>query len=587
MYINRVIIRNFRSIVNETFEAKKLNIIVGTNDVGKSNFLKALNLFFNGETDINKPFRFEDDYSHNAKSGKGKAAEILVEIEFSPPSTYKGGKPVKWKKRWRKNGLQDNYEYKYIDGEAVSGRSKVGDWLFRLKYKYVPAIKSEKYFETLLCDLHDTLSETTEVELKEAGISFIAKIKENTSQITRELTKQIGFESSIDLPSDLKVLFASLDFQTQGSMRKISFRHRGDGIKVRHIPVILHFLAQQENRFLLSGATRVNTIWGFEEPENNLELQKCFDLADEFFNYSHEIQIFTTTHSPAFYSIADRDLENIRLFAVTQHIDAPTSKIELSNILNRSELNINMGLMPLVAPHILKIKNEKEQVEARLKTIEQEIEKFHKPVLFVEGNTDKNIFEDAIKEYGGDLYNKIIIESKSGAGYNWVKDRLHAWLLVGKDIRAAGIFDNDADAIKAKKEIDEIIGGKANKNIKSFRLSSPMHILEIGRKGIKIPFALEEVYPPFAWLHAEEKGWLEPRTDIIQYNNFNQLEIAFREFCDLKGLTADELLYLNKVKLFYKKDFQKYITSLKGIQRKDAIVGFENTVLDLKKFFEG
>lgn len=46
--IKRIKIRNFRSIVDLDIKVDKMNILVGLNDVGKSNVLKALNLFFNG-----------------------------------------------------------------------------------------------------------------------------------------------------------------------------------------------------------------------------------------------------------------------------------------------------------------------------------------------------------------------------------------------------------------------------------------------------------------------------------------------------------------------------------------------------------
>ncbi len=49
--IHSIRIKNFRSIKNEYLEAKDMNIFVGLNDAGKSNVLKALNLFFCGETD--------------------------------------------------------------------------------------------------------------------------------------------------------------------------------------------------------------------------------------------------------------------------------------------------------------------------------------------------------------------------------------------------------------------------------------------------------------------------------------------------------------------------------------------------------
>ena len=43
--IQRIRVKNFRSLVDETIELSDYNFFVGKNDSGKSNVLKALNLF--------------------------------------------------------------------------------------------------------------------------------------------------------------------------------------------------------------------------------------------------------------------------------------------------------------------------------------------------------------------------------------------------------------------------------------------------------------------------------------------------------------------------------------------------------------
>ena len=64
MYISKIEIQYFRSIYREVIsDLKALNIITGKNDIGKSNILKALNLFFNNETDPNIPFSFSDNFN--------------------------------------------------------------------------------------------------------------------------------------------------------------------------------------------------------------------------------------------------------------------------------------------------------------------------------------------------------------------------------------------------------------------------------------------------------------------------------------------------------------------------------------------
>lgn len=46
MHIKRIYIKNFRSIKSTLIDLENINIFYGLNDVGKSNVLKALNLFF-------------------------------------------------------------------------------------------------------------------------------------------------------------------------------------------------------------------------------------------------------------------------------------------------------------------------------------------------------------------------------------------------------------------------------------------------------------------------------------------------------------------------------------------------------------
>ena len=88
--ITEISIKNFRSIVNMNIDVEQLNMFVGLNDVGKSNVLKALNLFFNNETDYNEKFAFESDFSQLFPQKSKKAKEIVIKIIFEVPQNYKG-----------------------------------------------------------------------------------------------------------------------------------------------------------------------------------------------------------------------------------------------------------------------------------------------------------------------------------------------------------------------------------------------------------------------------------------------------------------------------------------------------------------
>ena len=68
--IEKVQIKNFRSFFGtkqndkaEILNISDLNIFSGSNDSGKSNVLRALNLFFNSEIDNAHAFNFETDFN--------------------------------------------------------------------------------------------------------------------------------------------------------------------------------------------------------------------------------------------------------------------------------------------------------------------------------------------------------------------------------------------------------------------------------------------------------------------------------------------------------------------------------------------
>lgn len=88
--ITEISIRHFRSIINMNISVEQLNMFVGLNDVGKSNVLKALNLFFNNEADYNEKFMFERDFSQLFPEKSKKAKEIVIKITFDVPDNYKG-----------------------------------------------------------------------------------------------------------------------------------------------------------------------------------------------------------------------------------------------------------------------------------------------------------------------------------------------------------------------------------------------------------------------------------------------------------------------------------------------------------------
>ena len=348
--IKRIHIKNFRSIVDEMITLKDLNCFVGLNDSGKSNVLKALNLFFNGETDFDTPLDFENDYSKLAKRGQKQAKEIIVELDIVIPDTFKEKGIKRWKKVWRSEGVhQDNLS------ELFSAGSKGLTFLSRIQYLYIPAVKSNEYFRGLLSNVYLSMTQTANSALKDLNEQYSNQLQALTVDLTQQLRSVLKMDSAIQMPSNLSTLFRDLTFSTSDqNVGDISLEHRGDGIKARHIPSILQFIQKNTEEARPKKSISGSYIWGFEEPENGVEYLSCFEMAQEFLLYAKSCQILTTTHSPAFYTLKSN--ENVACF-LTNKRSGCSKYIEETE----EKINERMGLLQMVAPFIQAVKEQYEK----------------------------------------------------------------------------------------------------------------------------------------------------------------------------------------------------------------------------------
>lgn len=344
--IKKIHIKNFRSIVDETIELKDFNCFVGKNDSGKSNVLKALNLFFNDKTDFNTPFDFDNDYSKFAKRGQKQAKEIVVALEIVVPESFIEHGVKTWKKTWRIDGLHsDNMD------TLFKPASRGITWLQRIQYQYVPAVKSDDYFKNLLAKLYESMTDAANSALRDLNDEYSERLEMLTSGLTNQLRQVLGMRSAIQLPSNLSTLFRDMSFSTSDKyVQGIDLNHRGDGIKARHIPSILRYLQDNIEKGRPKRSVGGAYIWGFEEPENGVEYLAAFEMAEEFLSYINERQILVTTHSPAFYT--QTKSESTACFLVRREDGA--SKY----LLNSEQIPETMGLMQLVAPFIQTAKDE-------------------------------------------------------------------------------------------------------------------------------------------------------------------------------------------------------------------------------------
>ena len=339
--IDRVEINYFRSVY--TISVKKLrdlNVFIGPNDAGKSNILRALNLFFNNQSGYDEELQFLQDVTHlrqeEARDAKGRLT-IWIKIHFNNVEKWKT-LPQKFyiKKTW--NRYSDDPEV----SSDVENKQSLTRFQNKIKFHYVPAVKERDIFSDYLNLLYETLSEREDIEFSGPADALSAAVNSSITDLTEKIRIALAVKSNIQIPNDLESIFERLEFFTDQDSFRVPLSRRGDGLQVRHIPHILQYI---------SGNNRSLNIWAYEEPENSLELSNAFSLSHEFENeFSSSNQIFITSHSPAFYSLSSQS---------TKHFLVKKSVIEsggrenwitsLEDLENTQVADVELGVAQLIA----------------------------------------------------------------------------------------------------------------------------------------------------------------------------------------------------------------------------------------------
>jgi len=473
--ISSVSVRYFRSInALDMKKVEQVNIVTGSNDVGKSNLIRALNLFFNESDDVGNDIIFSENFSHTRLEAvrkvsiKGKQF-IQIEIEFNCKHAFANTLPEKFKvkKTWNRESrgtpskLTNNLKL-YIDNGTLKttlnkAEGSLIKFLNSIKFTYVPAIKDKYFFSTMLSELQDVLITGTsagdEIFMKEVG-KFNEDLEKKAIELRSEFKRITGIDASLSLPTSLDGLFRAFDIKTVGSYGdSVSLDGRGDGVRVRFLPAIMNYIAERSPK---------QHIWGFEEPENSMEYRRAFELADAMSRqYSKNAQIFITTHSPAFIDLS-RDKQ--RTFLARRN-GADTEFIDLNDRRAIIESTDPSLLIADELGHVEMLESLRQTMQTRIKVADEAIaarddilsvlQLSNKPVLLTEGPTDKIIIESAWdKLYGVDppfvvKTCDVSPEALGGAAGAGQLARCVRSILPDSPHIVIGIFDRDADGLQA------------------------------------------------------------------------------------------------------------------------------------------
>lgn len=588
-----IMIKNFRSIRRDNIKVSDFNVFVGMNDAGKSNILKALNLFFRDQVDMNAPFDYQRDFSYLYPPKSKEAKAISISIEFKVPDTFSDGGIYVWEKMWKETGKVLD-EIRDKKGNLPAPRSRIPTALRRIKYRYVPAVKSSDYYKILLEDLYKSVAASLDSTFSSSVDSFSDALASYTKSITEDVFERLGLSSQLTIPADLGEIFKALIFRTNRSKKGINvpLTARGDGIQARHIPIILKYIAQEDQKSRKQGSTKVTTIWGFEEPENGLELANAFTLADEFIEYSKDLQIFVTTHSPAFYM--KKEEQGVNIFYVEKKENG-SEETCITSGKNRAKIADEMGLMPLVAPFIAE--------QARKLELAQNI--YSKnfltdiPTIMVEGETDVEYIGLAIRHLSPVLQKKLdqqelrIIYKLDGAGTTQLCDWAAAWIYSGFKSKVYVLLDKDYAGRKAR---EEIINGEVYKtrhqalSIKIANIQPSNEIISLHREHIDFFYEIEHLCSAKVWEGWKEQELVRPRDEAEMRNMFDGLIPRNKSLDNVIDELVEDIEIRDTILTFEPKKLKKkqMVAYLKGNFSEDtsAFSGFAKTIKDIEKFFE-
>lgn len=473
--IDRVEINYFRSAYSISVKKlKDLNVFIGPNDAGKSNVLRALNLFFNNQSGYNEDLQFLLDVTHlrqeEARDAKGRLT-IWIKVHFNNVEKWKT-LPEKFfiKKTWNR----------YTDDPEVTSDVKNKQSLTRfqnkLNFHYIPAVKEKDIFSDYLNLLYETLSERDDIGFSGPADALSAAVNSSILDLTDKIQVALAVKSNIQIPNDLESIFERLEFFTDQDSFRVPLSRRGDGLQVRHIPHILQYISDHNKNL---------NIWAYEEPENSLELSNAYLLANEFEkDFSTSNQVFITSHSPAFYSLSSQRTKHFLVRkAVIRSGDRDNWITSLEDLENSKVADAELGVAQLIA-------DRSKEAFAQIKRLTEknaELAELTTPVVLTEGKTDAGLFSAA----WGKLYPQTAMpfeikscdlggsaQGSENAGADELKKILESTTKDQNPTRI-GVFDRDDKGLECFDKLKKHNGfgtendAKLNQNLRSGAVRLP------------------------------------------------------------------------------------------------------------------
>ena len=374
--LNKIEIKNFKSILNDTIELGQINVFIGENGSGKSNILEALTFASVAETygTIDADILYANGFrvskpSLTLSSFKGKRQKNAVEITFSFSDNSMSYKIVpentnNISSQWiNKFETLDEKFIKTINEELLKENSKIlensttitklskaneRNFLIEIQERFKDAYKKIKDKSVDYSDLSNFITYTLNTE----ALRGIPEFQKSRKGIYGENLDVIINNLSKNELNELKEYFYTLSWLDDFFIDS-NDELKSKGYKLNHSKSLLYFrdkymmtknnIFSSENSnegilhilFYLSTIISSNSprLFAIDNIETSLNPHLCQHVMIEICKLAkkHNKQLLLTTHNPAILDGLDLYDDDIRLFEVfrTDIGDTKTKRIKL------------------------------------------------------------------------------------------------------------------------------------------------------------------------------------------------------------------------------------------------------------------
>lgn len=535
--ISEVEISGFRSIRHCNLDGLgDFTVFAGLNNSGKSNFLRALNVFFNGQTDQGVWLDVDGDY-FRPDLRKKKKKQISVSVKFSLPTQFKfrkgleavqrllGGNEFIIKKTWRR---KESIPIYYLNGEELSleDQQKIGQFLQLINFRYIQnRVHPIEVIRREHQALRDVLIRRLGTRAGEHEATFSA-IKETSENMIKGLVKHL-VEASPDVenvrlatPTSWTDMVFAFGYKLGQEGLEMDDSVQGSGIQSL---LMLDTLYLIDRDYFQKFGWKQAAVWAVEEPESSLhtslEAQVASYISSIVSDPSSRLQVLSTSHSDLMFQYASKTV-----FVRKDNWETVCEAIE--NLHEGLERFSKAGISRWVHP-ILHYPMD--------------------PLILAEGKYDADFFEEAF----------IIIRPKRKIRVTYLEH-------LGNGGRTGGVDDllnyikENARAIKSRKKdapvvvvLDSDSAKKSNQFRKPFVEEDPFKILawpdtafnpKLNKsfRGIERHFSdrmIEEAEIRDAPIYRNRKGICS-----VEKDEYSQVKKILNEIVN-EGLQTEDLVY--------------------------------------------